>query len=286
MDVLSPLSPPQSALSAEEREAEESGDLGQTVPLQSPARRKMFEIYSDTQYLLDNNVQLLPTHEQEDAVILQTFQASFSPPPWNKLASTFYLRYQLVRYDDFHSVETTTNVPPKRTKISNDFDALTIGGNLAFPITGHWVTYGGFAGSRYTGHDGNEFYKEFDTTVGLLYSTELGERVSFLGGYQFDWRPASPAPTTRVDNGAYLGVNVSLIQKLGAQVLYRFRCLEYIHANRTDLDYLVTGSLYYSFNQYVNVRGFATLAKNYSSDSVFDYESVNLGGGLTLSVRF
>jgi len=81
---------------------------------------------------------------------------------------------------------------------------------------------------------GDEFYKYYSTN--WVPAVRRGWTARSLGyGYQLDWRPSSPAELTRLDNAAYIGLNVALIDKLTAQFFYRIRVREYYQFGRTDL---------------------------------------------------
>src|SRR5262249_14464799 len=82
---------------------QDGNDLGRQVLLDRRERPRMFQVTSDTQYLYDSNVLLTDgdfIQEEADAVFIQTFGVSFSPPFLSRLRSTLYWQHDLVRYDD------------------------------------------------------------------------------------------------------------------------------------------------------------------------------------------
>jgi|ERR1051325_5940672 hypothetical protein len=270
------------------KEAEESGDLGKQVILQTVPRVRMFEIFSDTQVIYDSNPLLVRNQEKADGLLYQTFQLSFTPHLVDKLVTSMYLRYQFIRYFDNSRF---------------DFDALGAGLNLGYPVLDWLTAYGGWSAERLDeAHGGNTFYEEYDTQLGLRASFPLGKRANYFFGYQFDWRPSDPHEFNRVDHFAFLGLNLQLIEKLTAQFLYRFRYEDYLEdskvlvdlgppvittrKSRSDIENLVSFALVYPFNEYVNVRAYVLYSNNDSTRRIFDYDVVNVGGGLNLSFRF
>jgi hypothetical protein len=158
---------------------------------------------------------------------------------------------------------------------------------LSYPICDHLNAYGGFSASRLylTGKE-NAFFKFFDTTFGLWRGQQVCKPVWLYCGYQLDWRPSSPSEFTRVDNAGYVGANLALLRKLTLQLLYRLRVQEYLQANRTDIDHLLSAALVYAFNDYVSVRAITEYGDNESDVPGLDYHVFSAGGGLNLSVRF
>lgn len=241
-----PAQPPPAQV--EEMQTEESDDLGPIIVLKRASRPKYFQAYSDTQYLYDSNVFLTPDHADDDWLLYQTFNASFSPQLLDKLGSSVSVRYQMVRYNTFDDA---------------NFDAQIAALNLNYRLTDWLTPYVGFAAERLVPDDSNkEFYEEYDTQFGLWCNLPLGKRVWLYYGYQLDWRPATPSSQTRVEYAGYLGLNATLIGNLTGQIFYRVRDTEYLQIDQSDLDQFVQGTLMYTFNEYVNCRVYASYENN------------------------
>ena len=270
-------SQPQAQTSAgkEVDDRHDDGDLGRQSLLRRRERPRWFRISSDTQYLYDSNVLLADgefIQKGDDAVFIQSFGASFTPPLLERLTSGIYYHHEIVRYDEFNKF---------------DFDADTAGLRLGYPVKDWFNVYGGWSASRYSfqGH-GGEFYRFYDTRIGLEREQPITRRLLLTYGYQFDWKPSSPARLTRADNAAYLGLGIALADKLTAQVFYRLRAREYLRTDRTDVDHLVSLSLGYAFNDYVSLRVSGSYGENSSTLKAHDYEVFTAGGGLNLSFKF
>jgi len=250
-------------------------ELGSQPILRRRSRPRMFQVYSDTQYLYDSNVLLADGEfikKGDDSVFIQDLGASFSPRLVEPLVSSLYYHHNLVRFDDFSQF---------------DFDADTGGLHLGLPVADLFNLYGDLsAGRYYYRHGGHEFYKYFNMELGIGREQRITRRASLIYGYQLDWRPSTPSDLTRIDNAGYLGANFALIDKLTAQFFYRIRIREYYQGSRTDLDNLLNLTLVYSFNDYISLRVFAAYGVNTSSKTTHDYDVFNGGSGLNLTLKF
>jgi hypothetical protein len=267
-----PLLPSVTATNVDIAEGGPSDDLGKQVLLLRRPGPRPFQVSSETEYLYDSNILLLETHPIADDLLSETVQASYSPQLADRLQSTFYAKYQLLRYDHNSSL---------------DFEANAVGLSLSRPAQNWFTAYGRFEAVRLYLTDGDdEFFKMFDTTVGLWRGQTVGQWGWLFYGYQLDWRPSSPSQFTRVDNAGYVGIKVMPTDKLTIQLLYRIRAEEYLQVNRADLNHLISLSVGYDFNNYVGVRAFAEYGRNNSDATGFDYNVFTGGGGLKLSVKF
>jgi hypothetical protein len=273
---------PESGLSPSQKESQflkppssELPELGRQALLQEEPRPRLFQVFSDTQCLYDSNILLTDgeiIETGDDAVSIESLGATFSPHLLRGLGSTLYFRHDIVRYNQFSKF---------------DFDEDTGGLSLSYPVDDLFLLYGGFgAGRYYFRAGGHEFFKFYDTYIGLGRELRLSNRALLTYGYHLDWRPSSPSPLTRIDNALYLGLDFAVMDKLTAQLFYRLRLREYLQVNRTDVDNLVALTLTYAFNDYVSVRVFATYAEDNSNLRVHEYSVFNAGGGLNFSFRF
>jgi len=254
---------------------QEGDELGRQTLLRRRSHRQMFRAYSDTQYLYTSNV-LLADGEfiqvGDDSVFLEDVGASFSPALIEPLVSSLYYNHNLTRFNSFSEF---------------DFDADTAGLHLGLPVADLFTLYGDFSATRYYYREhGHEFYKFYNTELGIGREQRLSRRASLDFGYQLDWRPSSPSELNRIDNAVYLGANFALVDKLTAQFYYRIRVREYYQDSHTDLDQILNLTLVYSFNDYISARISATYGLNSSSESVRDYNVYNAGAGLNLNIKF
>jgi hypothetical protein len=67
---------------------------------------------------------------------------------------------------------------------------------------------------------------------------------------------------------------------------YQLRIQEYTEATRTDVGNALSGTLLYTFNNYVGMRAFVEYTDNNSTLLGRDYQVLNAGGSLYLSVKF
>jgi len=250
---------------------QETTDLGPQIPLRRQ-QPPLISLYSDSQYLFDSNVALTPHHETSDGVFFETLGAALTPHLADQLSSAIYARQQFVLYDQ---------------QVDLNFYAQTAGLSLAYPLEDWFTLYGGFAATRlFSTSDQHEFYKEFDTQLGLWHGQSLGHGLSLYYGYQFDWLASSPSDLTEVEDALYGGINWQIIDQWTAQFLYRFRVRDYLQVGRTDFDHLVSLAVTFAFDRYASIRAYASYANNDSNKNEFDYDVANVGCGVNLAVRF
>ena len=150
--------PPPASQSVSDAETED--ELGELVLLQGPGRQKLFEVSNDTKYMYTSNVLLLPDagifNSTQDFLTLETLGLDFTPQLADDLFSTFYVRHQWAFYSA-HS--------------ENNFDAQSIGLQLAHPVKDWFNVYGGFSANRayLTRVDGNEFFRMYDAQIGIWH---------------------------------------------------------------------------------------------------------------------
>jgi hypothetical protein len=253
----------------------EQGDLGRQILLERRPRPRLFQVTSESQYLYTSNVLLTDGEifaRTDDALFFEQLTAMFSPRLLPHLNSTLYARYQIVRFDQNGFV---------------DFDGNEVGLSLSYPVE-HWFkAYGGFSASRqYFAANDHEFFKMFDAQFGLRHDVKLCSYAWLFVGYQLDWRPSSPSALTRIDNAGYVGLDMALVDKLTAQLLYRLRLEEFLQDNRTDVNHLLSLAVTYAFNDFISVRAFVTYGINDSNQTVHDFNVFTSGAGINLQVRF
>ena len=249
-----------------------SEDLGKQILLLRRGTPRLFQVSSDTEYLYDSNILLLDKHKIDDDLLSETVKASFTPRLIDRLESSVYAKYQIVRYSDHSNL---------------DFEANAVGLSLSRPVGNVVTVYGNFEAARLYLTDGNdEFFKMFDTTLGIWRGHNLGDWAWLFYGYQVDWRPSSPSAFTRVDNAGYIGVKVMPVDRLTLQVYYRLRDEAYYQESRNDLNHLISLSATYDFNNYISARVFAEYRNNNSDSSGFDYTACTGGVGLKLALKF
>ncbi len=257
-------------------------ELGEEILLARRPRPRWLRVSSETQYAYTSNLLLLdgdnfpPSSgltELEDSFLFQSFDVAITPPLSDQVTTTIYGRYDIIRYDR-HS--------------EFDFDANTAGLNVSLPVEDWFTVYADFSGVRQYLTDGpiNEFFRMWDTRGGVWRSDQICPHASIFYGYQFDWRAASPAILSRVDNAVYAGLKSQFLKRCTAQLLYRLSVQESLEINRTDVNQLVSLAVHCAFTDRAVLTAFADYSHNNSDIATRDYEVFDLGGGLNLTVRF
>jgi hypothetical protein len=97
---------------------------------------------------------------------------------------------------------------------------------------------------------------------------------------------ASPAGPQRSDLEVYAGYHVQLSRNFSVDAIGRLIVKPYYYGDRTDVSELIALSADYRIRDWLTVSALTNFAWNQSNHSAFEYSVANLGGALTLSVKF
>jgi hypothetical protein len=291
---------------------DEAADVGPQYVVVYQPRKTWFEAIGDVQYFYTDNVFLADGSGRESAdVMVGTIQLAFAPTPY-KLADGDFAprvgyRHQWYLFglmsdkrSDVFNFETLT------TELDAKLDVFNFNTQTAFADArwsrGNWTAGVGIDLTRMMDSASyDEFYQESVPRWGLLWSRPVCESASIALGYEGDYRftdteivvgTADEGFNDRTDHSLVLGLTQNLCRHALLQPYYRFQYTyftEEAQAGDRRSDYLNSFglALYCFFTDYASVRAFVSYDIMESSDSVVaDYEKIDVGGGLTLNVRF
>jgi hypothetical protein len=84
----------------------------------------------------------------------------------------------------------------------------------------------------------------------------------------------------------YVGYDINLTRAFSIDAVERLSVRDYVHGNRVDVSEITVLSANYRFNKYFTGSFISTFAANDSNHDTFDYGVLNVGGALSLSVKF
>ena len=146
-----------------------SDDLGRQVFLVRRPTPRPFQVSSETEYLYDSNILLLDNNRVADSLLSETVTASYPPKLVDRLQSSLYAKYQIIRYAD-------------NTQL--DFEANAVGLSLSRPVQEPFTVYGSAEAVRlYLTNGNDEFFKMFDLTAGLWRGQTVGQSGWLFYGY-------------------------------------------------------------------------------------------------------
>jgi len=104
-----------------------------------------------------------------------------------------------------------------------------------------------------------------------------GARISVFG---------DPDLPRRDDFDVHAAYTMNVTRALSASVIGRVVVRDYVLTDRVDVSESFTAALAYRLTDWASASASATVAGNQSNDKEFDYSVANLGGALSLMIRF
>ena len=250
-------------------------DLGEQAILARQGGYRPFTVSVALPFYYTTNVALVKNGEQDDWVQAPIFSLSYQP----QFSDTFYgyvgVREQLFYYDQFTAL---------------NFGALDVEAGLIYIIPQwHNLTLrGSFLYERLT--DKNSF-EAFFNDYSFLLDAEVPFRFGraqqvFVGVDTRLSADAVPEQPRRNDYEAYVGYSLAITRALTFDATGRLAVRTYQLTDRVDVNEIFSSDLRYDFTQYVSGSIISTLAANQSNHDVFDYKVANVGGLLSLTIRF
>jgi hypothetical protein len=256
-------------------ESENNSDVGEQEILKRVERYEPFTASVATPFYYTSNVGLVRTGEQSDVLFAPTAGVTYAPRLTQTLYGTLSLQQQEFYYDKYSGLNFG----------SFDFRA---GLSLIVPKMHNLILRAEYDYNRLT--FSNSFSSFFDNHS-LFLSAELpfrfgrAQQVS-LGADTNVSLGASPSAPQRDEFDVYAGYAVSLTRSLSVGAVGRLFIRDYRSLDRTDVSEVLAVTANYRINKYFSAGAATTLAWSQSSRSVFDYDVANIGGALSLTLKF
>jgi hypothetical protein len=150
------------------------------------------------------------------------------------------------------------------------------------------VLRGEFIYNRLTEKDSfDAFFNNYSIFLNAEIPFSLGQSQQLsLGADTNISVDADPQQPRRNDYETYVGYSVRLTRAFSFDAVGRLVVRQYQLTDRVDVSEIFAASARYDFNKYFSASAISTLAANQSNYSVFDYKVANVGGLLSLSVKF
>ena len=286
----------------------EESDLGPQYIVKKKFVRKWISAFVDSYYSYTSNVfqeeELIPNQAYDSSLMISTVQFAIAPDAFEmdehlKVAPKIGFRHQWFNY------ALGDNDPINRFGGSGglnslDFDVQTIFAENRWIYDQVWVANIGFDWVRLLGHEQPtdnyaEFYKEYDTHFGLDRYFPINDQSYFSVGVEEKWRltdvdPALPKRqiNDRIDQSFSLNYVYEVLTGFSVSPFYRFTHSHYIvNSDRNDFSHSTGLGLSYSVVDWATVRLTGSWDIRESDDvAIEDYKKFDLGGGLTLNLRF
>lgn len=250
-------------------------DLGEQAILKRSEGYKPFSVSAIVPCYWTSNVALTRSHEEDDFLVAPAVALSYQPRFSQTLYGLVSVREQLFYYNDFDAL---------------NFGSFYVDAGLIYLVPAwHNLTLRAiFEYERLTEKDS---FDSFFDNYSILLSAEIPFRLDraqslTLGvdaNVSFD---ANPEPPRRNEYGAYAVYSVALTRFLTVDASGRLVIRTYQLTDRVDVSEIFAASANFRITDWMTASAISSLSANQSNHEVFDYKVANLGGLLSLNVRF
>jgi hypothetical protein len=141
--------------------------------------------------------------------------------------------------------------------------------------------------NRLTDDEWNQFFANHSIVASADLPVPLGRAMQlYLGALANVSFAANPSAPQRSDFELYAGYHVQLSRNFSVDAVGRLLVKPYYEGDRTDVSELIALSADYRIRDWLTVSALTNFAWNQSNHSAFEYSVANLGGALTLTVKF
>lgn len=251
------------------------GDLGDQVIMKRPEVFNRFSTFADISAFYTGNVALARRDAQPDGYLVSSAGVSWRERLGVDGVFDFGIQESLFRYDQFREF---------------DFDSLNLGGGVSWNLRRLWSTQL-FVRYNYNRINSGGYYDErlYDShaiRVGLQKVWALSQADYILVGGSAEVGFADPTSLQRNEYAVYAAYGIQLTRSVAADLLYRAAVLNYTEVDRRDLNQTIALGLHYQPVEPVQLNLSASASFNRSDRTVFDYDAVNVGGGVSLNIAF
>jgi len=250
--------------------------FGAQLILKEQERPKPFSAFAEIAGFVTNNVALVSRGEQDDQFLVASAGAAFSHRLAFNLRFDAGARASLYRYSEFNAL---------------DFQSIDVSGGITWSppqLKGTEVLLRYTFTDLTTADGGDEFYKNHAILLGLQKIYPLARAHAIYGGISAQWSFADPEESGRDEYVAFLGYRVQATRKIEADLFYRYGYYDYRESelDRRDHNQTLSLTIRYAPVEWVSLSATSFAGINRSNEEAFDYDVLNVGLGLQVSMRF
>jgi hypothetical protein len=251
-------------------------DIGQQEILKPTAQSHPFTVLLATPVFYTSNVALTNHGEVGDVVFAPVMGAFYDP----QLAKTLYAhlgaREQIFYYGkytafNFGSLDCEAGLNYFLPQFHNltlrawyDFNRLTMGSRL-----------------------GDEFFSNHSIILNAELPLRLNRAQQIITGVDTNLSVgADHQSPRRNDYEGYLGYSVDLTRAFTIGAVGRVVDRDYHQNGRNDVSEIISATASYRLTDWCSISAISSFANSDSNQDVFDYSVANVGGALSLSIKF
>ncbi|MEP7015168.1 MAG: hypothetical protein ABI925_06995 [Verrucomicrobiota bacterium] len=251
-------------------------DLGEQQILKRSDSYQPFTVSVGAPFYWTSNVALTNHGEMDDFIIAPAASVFFEPQISQTLYGLIGVREQMFYYDRFDSFDFG----------SFDFE---IGLRYLLPQFHNLLLRAEYDYNRLTSKN---TFSDFFSNYSFILSAEIpfrfgrAQQVS-IGASANLSLGADQEPPRRNDYEAYVGYSANLTRQFSVNASARVALRDYIHQDsRLDVSEILALGANYSITKNISAGVIGTFAASQSNHSVFDYQVANMGGVVSLWIKF
>jgi len=249
-------------------------DLGAQQILKRKDDYDPFLVTASSQAIYTDNVALVKNGRQDDTYLVNGVAAQWKPKITNELYGIMGVKQTFYRYMEFDAL---------------DFDSLDAGAGMQY----YWKDLGGISTTARYNYNrltratlDKEFFRNHQFILDLDKTFALSRNLFTFVNAEATFSLSDPYEAQRWDYALLGGIFGHITRRWDAQLTYRIALYDYFAPGRDDLNQSVGLSTGYNFADWIAVGASTNFTFNNSNQPVFDYDSVNAGGGVYLNLKF
>ena len=250
-------------------------DLGEQQILKRAEEYEPFTFSVGSPFYYTSNVGLTKNDEHGDFLVAPAAAFSYDPRFTKAFFGHFGVRQQFFLYDRFDEFNFST------------FDAEA---GISYYLP-QWHNLALHAEYIYTCFTDTDHFDDFFSNHALYFNAEIPFRFSraqqiSLGAEINISIAGIPEQPRRDEFGVYIAYSVSLTRSLSLTAAGRVTVRDYVPGDRCDVSEMLALTASYQVTKWLTASGIGSFAASQSNHSVFDYEVGNVGGAVSLTVKF
>jgi hypothetical protein len=255
--------------------ATSSGDdsFGAQIILKNQERQPSFNVFGGASAFYTNNVDLTPHGTRSDFFLASNVGAAWRPTISRGLIAEISVASSVFRYDRASEL---------------DFEGITTGAGLTWlvPRTPGIVAFARYDFTELLNSEGNQLLQDHALTIGGQKTFAFGRSHFLTTGITGVLGKSTPRSQERDQAGIHAAYHLQITRSLDADLLYRYAAQFYDEGGRVDHNQTLSLAIGFYPARWLRVDGSIFAARNDSNRSAFDYDALNVGSGVKLSIRF
>jgi hypothetical protein len=249
-------------------------DLGAQQILKRKEEYDPFLFTASSQIYYTNNVALVKNGTQSDGYFVNGAALQWKPQIYQGLYGIAGVKQNFYRYMEFDGL---------------DFDSLDTGAGLQY----FWQDLGGVSTSARYNYNrlteatlGREIFRNHQFIIDADKTFAFSRNFFAFANASATFSLSDPYDAQRWDYALLGGLYGKITRHWDAQLNYRIALYDYFTEGRDDLNQSVGVSTSYSLAEWASVGASSSFTLNNSTQPVFDYNAVNVGGGVYVNLKF